>query len=100
MYHAGYENTELAACPITTWLHAHAAELSGVETLLAEHEAVHALGRKIFQIRQNGTREELHRLLGQLHVYSHRFQEGLGQAVKAMRDIAAAKALPPEGTNQ
>nr|WP_226839529.1 EAL domain-containing protein [Acidithiobacillus ferriphilus] len=100
MYHAGYENTELAACPITTWLHAHAAELSGVETLLAEHEAVHALGRKIFQIRQNGTREELHRLLGQLHVYSHRFQEGLGQAVKTMRENAEAKAPPPEGANQ
>ncbi|MDA8246711.1 MAG: EAL domain-containing protein [Acidithiobacillus sp.] len=100
MYHAGYENTELAACPITTWLHAHASELSGVETLLAEHEAVHALGQEILQVRQSGTREELHRLLGQLHVYSHRFQEGLGQAVKAMRDIAAAKALPPEGTNQ
>ena len=100
MYHAGYENTELAACPITTWLHAHAAELSGVETLLAEHEAVHALGREIFQIRQNGTREELHRLLGQLHVYSHRFQEGLGQAVKTMRENAEAKAPPPEGANQ
>ena len=100
MYHAGYENTELAACPITTWLHAHASDLPGVETLLAEHEAVHALGQEILQVRQSGTREELHRLLGQLHVHSHQFQEGLGQAVKAMRDIAAAKALPPEGTNQ
>ncbi len=95
MYHAGYENTELAACPITTWLHAHASELSGVEALLAEHEAVHALGREIFQVRQSGTREELHRLLGQLHAHSHRFQEGLGQAVKIMRDIAAAKTEAP-----
>ncbi|MHB8850773.1 MAG: EAL domain-containing protein, partial [Acidithiobacillus ferriphilus] len=95
MYHAGYENTELAACPITTWLHAHAAELSGVEALLVEHEAVHALGREIFQIRQSGTREELHRLLGQLHAHSHRFQEGLGQAVKTMRENAAAKTEAP-----
>ena len=100
MNHEGYEHTELADCPITTWLHAHASELPEVETLLAEHETVHALGREIFQIRQNGTREELHRLLGQLHVYSHRFQEGLGQAVKTMRENAEAKAPPPEGANQ
>jgi diguanylate cyclase (GGDEF)-like protein len=95
MYHAGYENTELAACPITTWLHAHALELPGVDALLVEHEAVHALGREILQVRQSGTREELHRLLGQLHEHSHRFQEGLGQAVKIMRDNAAAKTEAP-----
>ena len=79
MNHEGYENTELAACLIATWLHAHASELPEVETLLAEHETVHILGREIFQVRQKGTREELHRLLGQLHGHSHRFQEGLGQ---------------------
>ncbi|MBU2785970.1 GGDEF-domain containing protein, partial [Acidithiobacillus ferriphilus] len=93
--HGIYAYAELAACPITTWLHAHAAELSGVEALLVEHEAVHALGREIFQIRQSGTREELHRLLGQLHAHSHRFQEGLGQAVKTMRENAAAKTEAP-----
>ncbi|MDD2747310.1 MAG: EAL domain-containing protein [Acidithiobacillus ferrooxidans] len=90
MNHGGYEHADLAACPITAWLHAHALELPGVEALLAEHEAVHALGQEILQIRQSGTREELHRLLGQLHEYSHRFQEELGQAVRAMRDNAAA----------
>ncbi|WP_308169446.1 EAL domain-containing protein [Acidithiobacillus ferriphilus] len=90
MNHEGYEHTELADCPITTWLHTHAAELSEVEALLAEHETVHALGRKILQVRQSGTREELHRLLGQLHEHSHRFQEGLGRAVKIMRDNASA----------
>ena len=95
MYHAGYENTELAACPITTWLHAHASELSEVETLLAEHETVHALGRKILHVRQSGTREELHHLLDQLHGHSHRFKESLGQAVQGMRVDAAATALPP-----
>ncbi|MDA8246393.1 MAG: GGDEF-domain containing protein, partial [Acidithiobacillus sp.] len=95
MNHGGYEHDDLAACPITIWLHAHASELSGVEALLVEHEAVHALGREILQIRQSGTREELHRLLGQLHAHSHRFQEGLGQAVKIMRDIAAAKTEAP-----
>lgn len=97
--HGLYENVDLAACPITTWLHAHAPELPGVEALLAEHEAVHALGRKIFQVRQSGTREELHRLLGQLHVHSHRFQEGLGQAVKIMLDHATAKAPPAPSEN-
>ncbi|WCE93164.1 hypothetical protein [Acidithiobacillus ferriphilus] len=61
---------------------------------MSKHASVHALGREILQIRQNGTREELHRLLGQLHVHSHRFQEKLGQAVKIMRDNTAAKALP------
>ncbi len=95
MNHEGHEHTELAACPITTWLHAHASELPEVETLLAEHETVHILGREILQVRQSGTREELHRLLGQLHVHSHRFQEGLGQAVKAMRDNAAARTELP-----
>ncbi|MBU2808239.1 EAL domain-containing protein [Acidithiobacillus ferrooxidans F221] len=90
MNHGGYEHADLAACPITAWLHAHAPELPGVEALLAEHEAVHALGQEILQVRQSGTREELHRLLGQLHEYSHRFQEDLGQAVRAMRDDAAA----------
>jgi EAL domain-containing protein (putative c-di-GMP-specific phosphodiesterase class I) len=95
MNHGGYEHAELAACPITAWLHAHAAELPGVETLLAEHEAVHALGREILQVRQGGTREELHRLLGQLHGHSHLFQEGLGQAVKSMRENAAAKTELP-----
>ncbi|WP_409409010.1 EAL domain-containing protein [Acidithiobacillus ferriphilus] len=95
IYHASYENTELAACPLTTWLHAHAAELSEVEALLVEHEAVHALGREIIQVRQSGTREELHRLLGQLHRHSHRFQEGLGQVVKTMRENAAAKTEAP-----
>ncbi|SMH65776.1 Diguanylate cyclase/phosphodiesterase (fragment) [Acidithiobacillus ferrivorans] len=100
MNHEGYEHTELAACPITTWLHAHASELPEVETLLAEHETVHILGREILQVRQSGTREELHRLLGQLHGHSHRFQEGLGQAVKDMRDNAAvAKAQPPPSEN-
>ncbi len=89
------EDAELAACPITTWLHAHAPDLPGVEALLAEHGAVHALGREILQVRQSGTREDLHRLLGQLHVHSHLFQEGLGQAVRTMRDNAAAKAPPP-----
>jgi hypothetical protein len=100
MYHGGYEHADLAVCPITTWLHAHAAELPGVAALLAEHEAVHALGREILQARQSGTREELHRLLGQLHSHSHLFQEGLGQAVKAMRDNTATKALPPECADQ
>ncbi len=91
MNHGGYEHANLAACPITTWLHANAPELPGAETLLAEHEAVHALGREILQIRSGGNREELHRLLGQLHRHSHRFQEGLGQAVKTMRENAADK---------
>ncbi|WP_081919177.1 bifunctional diguanylate cyclase/phosphodiesterase [Acidithiobacillus ferrivorans] len=95
MNHQGYENTELADCPITTWLHAHASELPGVEALLAEHETVHILGREILQVRQSGTREELHRLLGQLHGHSHLFQEELGQAVQGMRAAAAATALPP-----
>ena len=95
MHHGGYEHAELAACPITTWLHAHASELPEVETLLAEHETVHILGREIFQVRQSGTREELHRLLGQLHGHSHRFQEGLGQAVKIMRENAAARTELP-----
>ncbi|MHB1642217.1 MAG: putative bifunctional diguanylate cyclase/phosphodiesterase [Acidithiobacillus sp.] len=90
MNHGGYEHAELSACPITVWLHAHAPELPGVEALLAEHEAVHALGQEILRVRQSGTREELHRLLGQLHEHSHRFQEELGQAVRAMRDNAAA----------
>ncbi|BBF65258.1 putative signaling protein [Acidithiobacillus ferridurans] len=90
MNHGGYEHTDLAACPITAWLHAHAPELPGVEALLAEHEAVHALGQEILRVRQSGTREELHRLLGQLHEYSHRFQEDLGRAVRAMRDNVAA----------
>ena len=94
MNHGSYENMDLAACPVTTWLYAHAPELPGVEALLAEHETVHALGREIIQVRQGGTREELHRLLGQLHVHSHLFQEGLGQAVKAMRESAATKAEP------
>ncbi|WP_223306764.1 putative bifunctional diguanylate cyclase/phosphodiesterase [Acidithiobacillus ferrivorans] len=98
--HEGYENTELAACPITTWLHAHASELPEVETLLAEHETVHILGLEIFQVRQKGTREELHRLLGQLQVHNHQFQEGLGQAVKTMRDKVATKVLPPKGADQ
>jgi len=88
MNHGGYEHADLAACPITVWLHGHAPELPGVEALLAEHEAVHALGQEILQVRQSGTREELHRLLGQLHVHSHSFQDGLGQAVKSMRDNA------------
>lgn len=88
MNHGGYEHAELSACPITVWLHAHAPELPGVEALLAEHEAVHALGQEILRVRQSGTREELHRLLGQLHEHSHRFQEELGQAVRAMRDNA------------
>ncbi len=92
--HGLCEDAELAACPITAWLGAHASELPGVEGLLSEHASVHALGREILQVRRNGTREELHRLLGQLHVHSHRFQEELGQAVKAMRDNTAAKALP------
>ncbi|MBW9249017.1 MAG: EAL domain-containing protein, partial [Acidithiobacillus ferriphilus] len=95
MNHEGYEHTELADCPITTWLHTHAAELPEVEALLVEHEAVHALGRKILQVRQSGMREELHRLLGQLHGHSHRFKESLGQAVQGMRADAAATALPP-----
>ncbi|MHB1737119.1 MAG: hypothetical protein ACYCQM_11215 [Acidithiobacillus sp.] len=64
--------------------------------MLAEHETVHTLGREIFQVRQSGNREELHRLLGQLRVHSHQFQEGLGQAVKTMRDNATALHLPPE----
>ena len=98
--HWAYAHADLAACPITTWLHAHASELPEVETLLAEHETVHILGREILQVRQKGTRDELHRLLGQLHRHSQIFQEGLGQAVRAMRDNAAAKALPPEGANQ
>ncbi len=88
MNHGGYEHADLAACPITTWLHVHAPELPGVEALLAEHEAVQALGQEILQVRQSGTREELRRLLGQLHMHSHSFQEGLGQAVMAMRDNA------------
>ena len=95
MNHGGYEHDDLAACPITTWLHAHMSELPEVEALLAEHEAVHALGREILRVRSGGNREELHRLLGQLHVHSHRFQEGLGQAVKTMRENAAAKTEAP-----
>ena len=91
MHHGGYEHADLAACPITAWLHAHASELPGVEALLAEHEAVHALGQEILQVRQSGTREELHRLLGQLHEHSHRFQEGLGRAVRAMRGARSAQ---------
>ncbi len=63
--------------------------------MLAEHETVHILGREILQVRQKGTREELRRLLGQLHRHSHRFQEGLGQAVKSMRENAAAKTELP-----
>ncbi|MHB1266854.1 MAG: bifunctional diguanylate cyclase/phosphodiesterase, partial [Acidithiobacillus ferriphilus] len=51
MYHGGHEHTDLAACPITAWLHAHASELPEVETLLAEHETVHILGREILQVR-------------------------------------------------
>ncbi|CDQ12050.1 hypothetical protein AFERRI_10030 [Acidithiobacillus ferrivorans] len=90
MNHQGYEHAELAACPITTWLHAHASELSEVETLLAEHETVHALSLEILQVRQGGTREDLHRLLNQLHAHNHLFQEGLGQAVKTMRENAEA----------
>ena len=90
MNHGGYELADLAACPITAWLHAHAPELPGVEALLAEHEAVHALGQEILRVRQSGTREELHRLLGQLHEHGHRFQEDLGRAVRAMRDNVAA----------
>ena len=90
MNHGDYEHVDLAACPITAWLHTHAPELPGVEALLAEHEVVHALGREILQVRQSGTREELHRLLGQLHEHGYRFQEGLGRAVRAMRDNAAA----------
>ncbi|MHB1495029.1 MAG: EAL domain-containing protein [Acidithiobacillus sp.] len=86
MNHGGHEHADLAACPITAWLHTHGPELPGVEALLAEHEAVHTLGREILQARQSGTREELHRLLGQLHEHSHRFQDGLGRAVKAMRE--------------
>ena len=99
MNHGGYEHADLAACPITAWLHTHAPELPGADALLAEHEAVHTLGREILLLRQSGTREELHRLLSQLHVHSHRFQEGLGQAVKTMRDSAAAKPSS-EGANQ
>ena len=49
MNHGGYEHAELSACPITVWLHAHAPELPGVEALLAEHEAVHALGQEILR---------------------------------------------------
>ena len=92
--HGSHEYADLAACPIATWLHAHAPDLPGVETLLAEHETVHALGRKILQVRQGGTREELYRVLSQLHRHSQIFQEGLGQAVSAMRDNAAVKAEP------
>ena len=100
MNHQGYENTELADCPITTWLHAHASELPEVEALLAEHKTVHILGREILQLRQSGTREELHRLRGQLHMHSHLFQEELGRAVKVMRENAEAKAPLPEGADQ
>ena len=89
------EDGELAVCPITAWLHAHAPDLPGIGTLLAEHETVHALGCEILQVRHSGKREEFHRLLGQLHVHSHLFQEGLGQAVRTMRESAAAKAQPP-----
>ncbi|MHB8248558.1 MAG: bifunctional diguanylate cyclase/phosphodiesterase [Acidithiobacillus sp.] len=88
------EEAELVACPISAWLHAHAADLRDVESLLASHERVHALGREILQVRHRGTREELHRLLGQLHVQSHLFQEKLGQALRTMRENAAAKAPP------
>ncbi|MHB8180677.1 MAG: hypothetical protein ACYDDR_07635 [Acidithiobacillus ferrivorans] len=34
------------------------------------------------------------------HVHRHLFQEGLGQAIKTMRENAEAKAPPPEGTDQ
>ncbi|EQD38213.1 Diguanylate phosphodiesterase, predicted domain protein, partial [mine drainage metagenome] len=100
--HGLYEDAELAACPIKTWLHAHAAELPEVETLLAEHETVHILGREILQVRQRGTRDELHRLLGQLREHSHLFQERLGQAVKTMRENAEdeVKTSSSEGTPQ
>ena len=42
---------------------------------------------------ENFTAQRMHGfMLGQLHVHSHLFQEGLGQAVKTMRESAAAKA--------
>ena len=90
--HGLCEDAELAVCPITTWLGAHAFELPGVEGLLSEHASVHALSREILQVRRSGTREELHHLLAQLHVHSHQFQEGLGRAVKTMRENAATQA--------
>ena len=98
--HGFYEHAGLATCPVTSWLRTHASDLPEVETLLAEHETVHILGRKILQIRQSGTREELHRLLGQLHGHSHLFQEGLGRAVKTMRASAGAAALSPDADPQ
>jgi hypothetical protein len=52
---------------------------------------VHALAWKILQVRSGGNREELHRLLGQLHRHSHSFQEGLGQAVKTMQEAVINK---------
>ncbi|MBN6741868.1 EAL domain-containing protein, partial [Acidithiobacillus sp. MC6.1] len=90
-----FDGADSISCPITSWLHAHAPELPKVEELVAEHEKVHALGREILRVRQGGNRDELHRLLGELHVHSHVFQEGLGQAVKAMREKTAATGSFP-----
>ena len=85
---------EPATCPIAGWLHAHAPELPEVEILVAEHEAVHALGLKILQVRQGGTRKELRRLLSELHAISRLFRERLGRAVRAIRENAEAKTEP------
>ncbi|MEY2335980.1 EAL domain-containing protein [Acidithiobacillus ferrianus] len=93
--HGLCEDAELAACPITGWLRTHASNVPGVESLLAEHAAVHALGRKILQARSGGTREELHRLLGQLHVRSHQFQAALGEVVRIMRERTATEGQTP-----
>ncbi len=86
--HGEYEIADASACPVTAWLQGIARELPGAEALLVTHEAVHVLGREILLARQNGTREEIHRLLGQLRTHSHLFQERLGQAVRALQDHA------------
>ncbi len=89
MNQGGHEIVNAAVCPVTAWLQAHARELPGAGILLSAHEAIHDLGREILSVRKNGTREETHRLLGQLHMCSHLFQEDLGQAMRTLRDQAS-----------
>ncbi len=89
MNQGGHEIVNAAVCPVTAWLQAHDRELPGAGILLSAHEAIHDLGREILSVRKNGTREETHRLLGQLHMCSHLFQQDLGQAMRTLRDQAS-----------
>ncbi len=93
-------NTELSSCPVMAWLHAHMPDLPGIDVLLAEHETVHALGQEILRIRESGTREDLHRLLNQLRIHSHIFQEELGEAVTTMQNMEAARARSSSAENR